>query len=170
MNLQRVAVNTANPLIFCYNDFMRINIDINNLTKNRLNMKLIRLAVLNTLKKSELKFLNDKKISISLAFVNLKEIKKLNRLYRHENQPTDILSFAEYKNAGHLKKEKKGAIFLGELVICPDDIKEYVENNKSDYKKELAKTISHGMLHLLGLEHGKKMFAIQKRAVNEFNW
>lgn len=162
-----LAVNTANPLIFCYNDFMGLNIEINNQTQNRADKKMIKSVVLKTLKKSGQKFLNNKKISISLAFVSPKEIKKLNRLYRHKNQPTDILSFAEYQNAGQLKKEKKGAIFLGELVICPDDIKEYAKSNKLDYKKELARTISHGMLHLLGYKHGKRMFVIQEQVSNK---
>ncbi len=149
---------------------MRLIIDINNQTQTRLDKKLINSAVLATLKESGIKFLNNKKISISLAFVSLKEIKKLNRAYRHKNQPTDILSFVEYPSAGRLKKEKKGAIFLGELVICPDDIKEYAKSSKFDYKEELAKTISHGMLHLLGFKHGEKMFAVQERAGNEFGW
>lgn len=163
-------VNTANPSVFCYNDFMRLNIEINNLTKNRLDKKLINGVVLITLKKSGFKFLNKKNILISIAAVNSAEIKKLNRLYRHKNQPTDVLSFAEYPNAGRLKKEKKGAIFPGELVICPADVKDWSVKNNLNYKKELARTISHGILHLLGFKHGKKMFAVQKQAGDRFGW
>lgn len=143
---------------------MKLNLEINNRTKTRLDIKLINGVVLATLKKSGFKFLNKKNISVSVAAVNPAEIKKLNRLYRQKNQPTDILSFAEYQNAARLKKEKKGAIFLGELVICPDDIKKYAKSNKFDYKKELAKTISHGILHLLGFRHGERMFEIQEQA------
>lgn len=147
---------------------MRSALEIRNLTKNRLDKKLINSVVSGTLKKSKLKFLNNKKISISLAFVSLKEIKKLNRLYRHKNQPTDILSFAEYQNAGQLKKEKKSAIFLGELVICPADVKDWSIKNNLNYKKELAKTISHGLLHLLGFTHGEKMFNIQEKVSENY--
>lgn len=142
---------------------MKLNLEINNLTKTRLDKKMINRVVLAAIKESGFKFLNNKNISVSLAAVDKKEIRRLNKTYRHKNQPTDVLSFAEYKNDGQLKKEKKDAIFLGELVICPDDIKEYAESNKFDYKKELAKTISHGLLHLLGFTHGKKMFAVQDR-------
>ncbi len=148
---------------------MKLTLDINNQTQTRLDTKLIRLVVLKTLKKSGMEFLSNKKISISLALVSLKEIKKLNRIYRRKNQPTDILSFAEYPSAGRLKKEKKGAIFLGELVICPDDIKKYAKSEKLDYKKELTETVSHGVLHLLGFRHGKKMFLIQDQVAKIFN-
>ncbi len=149
---------------------MKLTLDINNQTKNRLNIKLIKLVVLKTLKKSGMKFLNNKNMSISLAFVGKKEIIRLNKIYRHKNKITDILSFAEYQNAARLKKEKKGAIFLGELVICPADVRNWSVKNNLNYKKELAKTISHGILHLLGFKHGRKMFAIQERASSEFSW
>lgn len=162
-------VNAANPSVFCYNVFMKLNFEINNQTKNRVDKKLIRLVVLKTLKKSGLVFLNNKKISISLAFVSPKEIKKLNRVYRRKDKVTDILSFSEYKTLAHLKKERKHDIFLGELVLCYDDIKGYAKKNKLDLKKELIKAISHGILHLLGFSHGNKMFSIQEEISNKFN-
>jgi len=146
---------------------MKLTLDINNQTKNRLDKKFIRKVILATLEKSGLKFLNNKEISISLAFVGSKEIKKLNRIYRSKNKATDVLSFAEYKNTASLKKERKSGIFLGELVVCPDDVKYWSVKNKLDYKKELARVISHGLLHLLGLKHGKKMFEIQNFIVKK---
>ncbi len=148
---------------------MKLIIEINNQTKNRLDKKTARLVILKTLKKSGMEILNNKKISISLALVSLKEIKKLNRIYRQKNRPTDILSFAEYPNASRLKKERKSVIFLGEVITCPDDINKYSKSNELDYRKELAKTISHGILHLLGFRHGRKMLNIQKEVVNKFN-
>lgn len=141
---------------------MKLNLEINNQTKNRLDVKLIRLVVLKTLKKSGLKFLSDKNISVSMAVISKKEIKRLNKIYRHQDKITDILSFGEYKNTDHLKKEKKRDIFLGELILCYDDIVKYAKKNKLDFKKEIAKVIAHGTLHLLGFFHGNKMFSIQE--------
>lgn len=121
-----------------------------------------------TLKAGGLDFLARKKITLSIAIVSPREIKRLNKIYRKNDMATDVLSFAEYKNAGRLKKEKKDAIFLGELVICPDDIKDYIKREKLDVRKETAKVISHGVLHLLGFKHGKKMLAIQEIISNIF--
>lgn len=145
---------------------MKLNLELNNQTKNRLDLKLIRLVVLKTLKKSRLEFLSHKKISVSVAVVSKKEIKRLNKIYRHKDKVTDILSFAEYQSTGHLKKEKKRDILLGELVLCYDDIKDYAKKDKLDLKKELAKTISHGVLHLLGFNHSDKMFEIQNNIMS----
>ncbi len=147
---------------------MKLDLEINNQTKTRVNKKLIDSVISDTLKKSELKFLNNKKISISFAFVGKKEIRRLNKIYRRKDKITDILSFCEYQSISWLKKEKKDAIFLGELVICFDDIKDYTKREKLDARKELAKIISHGVLHLLGFKHSKKMFAIQEKVSSLF--
>ena len=56
-----------------------------------------------------------------------------------------------------------GELFLGELILCYDDIKEYAENESLELKEELSKVVAHGILHLLGFEHGEKMFAIQNK-------
>jgi probable rRNA maturation factor len=142
---------------------MKLNIEIRNLTRVRLDEKLIRAVILLTLQKSGLKFLLKKNISVSVAFVPPAEIRKLNRTWRKIDCVTDILSFPEYRSAPDLKKDKKSAIFLGELIICPHDIRKYSRKNKLVFKKELAKVISHGILHLIGFEHGKKMFSIQEK-------
>jgi probable rRNA maturation factor len=140
---------------------MKLNLEIMNIAKTRLDEKLARAAVLGVLRKAGLSFLSSKNVSMSLAVINKKEIKKLNRMYRKKDETTDILSFSEHKSAADLKKIKSRDIFLGELVVCLEDIQEYARKNKLDFKKELATVLAHGTLHLLGFKHGEKMFKIQ---------
>lgn len=141
---------------------MKLNLEINNQTKTRLDEKSAKAAVLGALKKSGLKFLDKKNISVSLAVVDKKEIRRLNRIYRKKNKTTDVLSFAEYKKKADLKKITSRDIFLGELVACFEDIKNYTRKNRLNSEKELIKVLVHGTLHLLGFKHGKKMFNIQE--------
>ena len=137
-----------------------------------------------TIAKSGLVKFGRKNISISFANVSEEEIKRLNKLYRKKNAPTDVLSFAEFtplniplrgvsakggefnrvKNKKEIEKGKNKnheSLFLGEIVLCYNDIVKYSKEYKLDKEKELAKAISHGVLHLLGFRHGKKMFEIQ---------
>ena len=76
-------------------------------------------------------------------------------------QLTDVLSFAEYKSLAALKKANEKEIFLGELILCYNDIKEYAEMNRRNVKRELATVVSHGLLHLLSFSHGSRMFRLQ---------
>ena len=106
--------------------------------------------------------------TISLAFVNKGEIKNLNKKYRRKNKPTDVLSF--------LLDEKK---CLGEIIICPEIVKENVpiatrqsrildgkavgtKKYKSDFEREMMKVFIHGILHLCGYNHEKSKKEAQK--------
>lgn len=112
-----------------------------------------------------------REIFVSLALVAPAEIHRLNKEYRKYDSVTDVLSFAEYKSAKALKKAvdnpPDGGVFLGELILCYTDIREYARKNKIGLKKELANVVSHGVLHLLGMKHGKKMFSIQNKVLNK---
>lgn len=152
---------------------MPIKIEFNNATKSPVRKKLLEEAAKKTIEKSRLNFLARKNISLSIAIVGEREIKRLNKTYRKINAVTDVLSFAEYKNTEALKragdkppKGESGEVFLGELVLCYTDIKEYARQNKIGLAQELANVVSHGVLHLLGMKHGKKMFGIQNKVIN----
>lgn len=108
-------------------------IEINNLTIGRIDR--------NFLKKIAGKVLSGKKkkIELSIALVGEGRIKELNKKYRRKNRPTDVLSFS-YGSSG-------------EIVICPKVIKENAKKYNSAFKKELARVLIHGILHLLGYSH-----------------
>ncbi|PJA86699.1 MAG: rRNA maturation RNase YbeY [Candidatus Moranbacteria bacterium CG_4_9_14_3_um_filter_42_9] len=145
---------------------MKLTLEINNLTKSPIQKAFFKAVAEKTLEKSGYKFLNPpaggKNISVSLAIVGKAEMKKLNKTYRKKNESTDILSFAEYKNIQEIKAAKETELFLGELILCYDDIKEYTRKYGLNFQKETGAVVSHGILHLLGFRHGKKMFGIQK--------
>ena len=107
-------------------------IDINNAAKGYHVDK----KVFSTVAKIVLKGENRRTETISLAFVDKAEIKKLNKKFRKKNKATDVLSF-ELKEAG----------CLGEIVICPEVVKEK--------KEDIIEVFVHGILHLCGYDHEK---------------
>ena len=144
---------------------MKLNLEINNLAKSPIKEAVIKTVAKKTLQADEFNFLKNKTILISLAIVGKAEIKKINKIYRKKNEPTDVLSFAEYKNIRGIEAEKGRRVFLGELILCYDDIKDYANREETDFDKELAKAVVHGILHLFGLAHGKKTFGIQDKVI-----
>ena len=106
--------------------------EVNNLTDFEIDTNLLRKTVNTILKKEK-----EEEKEISIAIVGAKKMKELNRIYRGKDYVTDVLSF--------FYNEK---YFLGEIVICPEKIK-----NGEDFTKEICRVIIHGTLHLLGYDH-----------------
>ncbi len=94
--------------------------------------------------------------SFVIAFVDEKEMRRLNSDFRGKDKTTDVLSFAG-----------DDASALGELAICPQVISRQAREHGLLVREELGYMILHGFLHLLGFDHektasdAKKMFALQ---------
>ena len=98
--------------------------------------------------------------SIAIEFVTDDHIRKLNRMYRHKDSVTDVLSFTYELVAG---------AHLGDVVISYDQALRQAENG--DMQLELMDLIVHGVLHVLGYDHerpddAKIMFPLQDELVN----
>lgn len=148
---------------------MKINLEINNLSKNPIADAFFISVAKETLADVNLDFIENKNICVSLAIVNEKEIRKLNKQYRKVDKATDVLSFPEFSNRNALKKNTENELFLGEIILCYDDIKKYATKESLEFKKELAKVFAHGILHLLGFQHGEKMFTLQEKIAKNFS-
>ena len=114
-------------------------IEINNQTDYAVDKKLFY-----TVAKNVLKGENRETEKVSLAFVGKAEIKKLNKKFRNKNKATDVLSF-----------ELKQNNILGEIVICPEVVKENAKKFGVTGKSEMLKVFVHGILHLCGYDHEK---------------
>ncbi|MFA5361483.1 MAG: rRNA maturation RNase YbeY [archaeon] len=121
-------------------------IEINNLTKFKIDEKSFSQVA-----KKVLKGENKEIETLSLVFVNKQEIKKLNKKFRGKDKATDVLSFDLSAEDGPALDQKNN--YLGEVVICPEIVKENSEKYKTDFEKELIKVFVHGVLHLLGYDH-----------------
>ena len=117
-------------------------IEINNLTNFAVDKSFfIGLA------KKVLKGENKERENLSIAFVVPKEIQKLNKKYGKKDKPTDVLSFEKIPD---FKDE------FAEVIICPEVVRQNLKDfSKAALKKELAKTLIHGILHVLGYDHEK---------------
>ena len=95
------------------------------------------------------KYLN-KKVTFSLLLSNNKNIKKLNKIFRHKNKPTDILSFPLNKN---IKISKN--TYLGDIIISYNYLDKPRSQELKLFKEKVIKIFIHGFLHLLGFDHKK---------------
>ena len=85
-----------------------------------------------------------KKYELSIALVSGKKSRELNNKYRHEDKPTNILSFALTEQSG-------------EIILCPTVAKKEAKKFGKSFEQFLGFLVIHGMLHLKGLEHSSRM-------------
>lgn len=145
---------------------MKVSLEINRKKPGLPSKKFLEEVVFSAVKYSKYPFSGPKELTVSLASVSREEIRKINKKYRGRNAVTDILSVPNYENRENLLKEKKAAVFLGELIICCDYVRKSAKLNNVSFKKEIICVIAHGILHLLGFNHTKEMFLIQNKAVD----
>ena len=91
---------------------------------------------------------------------------RLNKKFRKQNKPTDVLSFPL-----NSKTEKKNNTYLGDIAISYEIINE--RSKKSIFFFEFDKIWIHGYLHLLGYDHKKikdykKMKKLEDLTLNYF--
>src|SRR5271168_3185710 len=80
---------------------------------------------------------------LSLTFVTPKDMRLLNKKYRHINKPTDILSFPLEKH-------------FGQIIMNVESVKHEAKNFSMSYSPFIQFLFIHGCLHLKGMTHGSK--------------
>ena len=99
-----------------------------------------------------LKKLKLRESELSIKLVDNREIKKLNRVYRQINKPTDVLAFPQREG----KFNKIHPEILGDIVISLPQARLQARKLGHSLRKETAILIIHGILHLLGHKDEKK--------------
>lgn len=90
-----------------------------------------------------------KKYKLSITFVGIAKMKSINTQYREIAKSTDILSFPIDGT-------------MGEIYLCMEIVEKKAklfEMKTTDYLKYV---LVHGMIHLLGHDHGEKMDSLEK--------
>lgn len=93
---------------------------------------------------------------LSIAFVDEKTAKSLNKKYRNKTYIPNTLSFSLTPKSG-------------EIVLCIPAIKKEYKNFEMTYKKYLIFLIIHSMLHLKGFEHGSTMESMEQKYLKLFS-
>ena len=83
----------------------------------------------------------DKKAEISLVLADDDFVQNLNKLYRHKDKPTNVLSF-----------ENEG-LLAGDIVVAYQTTLREAKEQGISFRAHLAHLLTHGTLHLQGFDH-----------------
>lgn len=122
---------------------------------------------------------------VVVSFVEAEEIKELNRLYRYNNEVTDVLSFntigslssdlEKFEDLTPDPEHDSEDSSLGDIVICLTKAQAQAEKRGCKLADEVAMLFVHGMLHLLGYDHAtreeaEQMFGLQNEILAKYNY
>ncbi len=109
-------------------------------------------------------------VEVSLLFVDEPTIAELHERFLGEAGPTDVLAFPidEEPEPGGRSPDQGGTgpggslpveegdmpVLLGDVVVCPTVAARNAEAHGASFEDEVALLVVHGLLHLLGMDHG----------------
>lgn len=119
------------------------------LLRCRLRRKIIREPRLIRLAQKILTVSGEPNAELSLEIVGNTRIRRLNRHYRQQDRPTDVLAFPMREADGPRTP------ILGDVVISFPTAAEQAIRHGHSIEEELLQLLIHGILHLKGFDHEK---------------
>lgn len=110
---------------------------------------------------------------VSIVIVDNSYMQELNHIYRGQNCPTDVLSFA-MNELGEDEPDfdyDEGINLLGDIIVSLEQAMVQCEEYGHSLERELGYLVTHGMLHLIGYDHEtedeqKTMRQLEERVMN----
>jgi probable rRNA maturation factor len=87
------------------------------------------------------------------------EMQELNRDWRGQDKPTNVLSFAALDDDGPLPPAPV-PVALGDIAVAFETVEREAQEQGKAFADHLAHMIVHGVLHLLGYDHQDEATAL----------
>jgi probable rRNA maturation factor len=108
---------------------------------------------------------------LSVMLVDARAMERLHVQYMGEDGPTDVLAFPQDDlSAAGAREDPRDEpeALLGDVVLCPQVAEQQAAKAGHGTEDELHLLCTHGILHLLGYDHGdpareREMFQVQAR-------
>ncbi|MDA8169419.1 MAG: rRNA maturation RNase YbeY [Nitrospiraceae bacterium] len=107
---------------------------------------------------------------LDISFAGEKRTRTLNRTFRGIDRPTDVLSFPMFNSLKEIEEAKNaagGPVHLGDIVVCPAVAQGNARENGIPFDDEIRWLLVHGLLHLLGFDHERSLYAARKMRKKE---
>lgn len=94
---------------------------------------------------------------LSVLFTNNAHIQELNRDYRGQDKPTNVLSFPTVSDIA--------IPVLGDIILALETVKLEAEQQNISLEHHITHLLIHGYLHLQGLDHENEQEATEMEAL-----
>jgi probable rRNA maturation factor len=115
-------------------------------------------------------------VELSIRLVDVAAMTSLHEHFMNEPGPTDVLAFPMDELHDHRDDgdgDDAPPTLLGDVVLCPPVAEEQAVHAGHTAEVELHLLCTHGVLHLLGYDHGdqaeeREMFGLQARLLESW--
>jgi probable rRNA maturation factor len=101
---------------------------------------------------------------LTLTFIDLDDIAELNAEHMGKTGPTDVLSFPLDDEPMITPDGEVIPALLGDVVLSPAAADAQFAEHAGTYEDEIALLVVHGVLHILGHDHGEPVEAATMRS------
>jgi probable rRNA maturation factor len=101
---------------------------------------------------------------LTLTFIDLDDIAELNAEHMGKTGPTDVLSFPLDDEPMVTPDGEVIPALLGDVVLSPAVAGAQFAEHAGTYEDEIALLVVHGVLHILGHDHGEPVEAAAMRS------
>ncbi len=105
------------------------------------------------------------RFALSLAFVDDRTMRRLNRHYAGNDYTTDVLAFSAREDTQPFQTPPSSETFLGDIVIALPQAARQARAAGHSLAREIDLLLTHGVLHLLGYDHANRREARQMEAL-----
>ena len=94
-------------------------------------------------------------VEISVVLGDDVLVQSLNRDFRKQDRPTNVLSFALTEGEGAPNSRSPGEpVMLGDVVLAFDTVTREAREQSKSFRDHALHLVVHGILHLMGYDHG----------------
>ena len=111
-------------------------------------------------------------LSLTAVFVDDTRIQALNREFREQDKPTNVLSFPTHASMQMLLEAKPinaaqadDIYYLGDIILASETIAKEAKEQSKEIEDHVAHLLVHGVLHLLGFDHEEDVQAQEMEAL-----
>ena len=107
---------------------------------------------------------------LSVVFADDATVQELNRSYRGQDKPTNVLSFANLEDVHAPDLPDEEPVLLGDVVLARETVLAEARTQGKTPGDHLSHLCVHGLLHLLGYDHmadaeAETMEALERRVL-----
>lgn len=125
----------------------RVSVPIYIESRYKVNRKRIKQAVIEALSANNV----TGAVEVSVAIVGNRKMRELNKKYRDQDKPTNVLSFPQEE--GEKIPLPQDRLYLGDVVISYPVVIEEAALYKRMVDDWVCELVTHGVTHLLGTHH-----------------